>query len=317
MMDTPWLSVIMPCRNGEQWLATALQSVVDQQVAGIEVIFVDGSDTVRSYEIAQGFSDRLLMRIHRRPDLSSWMAKTNFAVSEARGKWIAMLHVDDLWLPTRCAELIKWITDKPDAVMHLHPSYVIDQSGRRLWVWRCPLPNGRSAVPRDLLFGRLLVQNFIAIPGPIIRRDVYLSVGGLDNELWFTADWDLYFKISALSEVYYHPVPLACYRVHRGALTISGSKNIADFRQQYQIVVDRHAAKVDSQSRREFLNLAQVSININTYLASGMNGNFFDAFRTLLLMINLSPRSIYRYFAYSRIIDRAFPRVWALFIGKF
>ena len=76
----------MPCRNGEQWLATALQSVVDQQMAGIEVIFVDGSDTARSYEIAQGFSDRLLMRIHRRPDLSSLMAKTNFAVSEARGK---------------------------------------------------------------------------------------------------------------------------------------------------------------------------------------------------------------------------------------
>ena len=113
------------------------------------------------------------------------------------------------------------------------------------------------------------------------------------------------------------PVPLACYRVHRGALTMSGRKNITDFRQQYQIVVDRYAAKLDLQSRKEFLNLAQVSININTALASGMNGNFFHAFRALLSMISFSPRSIYRYFAYSRIIDRAVPRVWALFIGKF
>ena len=72
MMDTPWLSVIMPCRNGEQWLATALQSVVDQQVAGIEVIFVDGSDTAHSYEIARKVSPTgRYGGFHRRPQTSA------------------------------------------------------------------------------------------------------------------------------------------------------------------------------------------------------------------------------------------------------
>src|SRR6202008_2800453 len=106
--------------------------------------------------------------------------------------------------------LREWLAVRSDGVMDLHPCYIIDASGKRLGLWRCPLPGG--FVPSAILFERLLVQNFIAIPAPTIRRDAYLRVGGLDNHLWYTADWDLYFKIAAIGRVYYHPCPLACFR---------------------------------------------------------------------------------------------------------
>ena len=50
-MEKPWLSVIVPCYNGERWLAAALQSVVDQKDCGIEVIVIDGSVTDASLKI--------------------------------------------------------------------------------------------------------------------------------------------------------------------------------------------------------------------------------------------------------------------------
>jgi glycosyltransferase involved in cell wall biosynthesis len=108
--ERPWLSVIVPCRDGERWLAAALQSIVDQHESGIEVIFIDGSATDASLKIVDSFSHKLLIRAQRRPDLLSWTAKTNFGVEQARGDRICMLHVDDLWLPTRCAEIRKWLS---------------------------------------------------------------------------------------------------------------------------------------------------------------------------------------------------------------
>ena len=119
------------------------------------------------------------------------------------------LHsVRSRWLPNRSVELRKWIAVQPDAVMHLHPCYIIDETGKRLGVWRCPLPATQSPVSSTVFIKRLLVQNFIAIPTPTIRRDAYLRVGGMDNLLWYAPDWDLYLKIAELGDIYYHPILL-------------------------------------------------------------------------------------------------------------
>src|ERR1700741_4681621 len=71
----PWLSVIVPTHNGERWLGAALQSLVDQNDDGIEVIIIDGSAAEASLEIVSSFSDRLNIRAQRRLDLRSWMEK--------------------------------------------------------------------------------------------------------------------------------------------------------------------------------------------------------------------------------------------------
>ena len=107
-----------------------LQSVVDQKDSGIEVIVIDGSESEASLEIVDSFSDALCIRAQRRPDLLSWMAKTNFGVEQARGHRICMLHQDDLWMPTKSNELRRWLSSQPDAVMHLHPCYIIDAFAR-------------------------------------------------------------------------------------------------------------------------------------------------------------------------------------------
>src|ERR1035438_6119918 len=75
----------------------------------------------------------------------------------------------------------RWLVSWPRA---------IDQDGRKLGVWRCPLP-ANIELSSNLVMDRLLVQNFIAAPAPVFRRDTWLSCGGLDEKLWYTADWDI------------------------------------------------------------------------------------------------------------------------------
>jgi glycosyltransferase involved in cell wall biosynthesis len=315
-MDRPWLSVIVPSHNDQRWLGAALQSLVDQDDPGIEVIVIDASATDASLQIVGDFSGQLDIRAQRRLDLRSWPEKANFAVEKAGAHRICILHPDDLWLPNRCAKLRKWLDIESDSVMHLHPCYFIDESGRRLGLWRCPLPGGRFPVPAPILFERLLVQNFIAVPAPTIRRDTFLRVGGLDSGLWHTADWDLYFKIASVGSVYYHSCPLACYRIRKNSLGMQGSRDSEDFRRQHEIVIDRYFAKLSPSCTDKTLRIARASIDVNTALAAAVGGKFAQMAKAFISVLRLGPRGIHQYFSYSRVVERVFPRLRALVSGN-
>jgi glycosyltransferase involved in cell wall biosynthesis len=314
VVEKPQLSAIVPSHNGDRWLAATLQSVVDQEDGRIEVIVVDSSDSSNSLEIVNRFSDELAIRAYRRPDLPSWMEKTNFGVGVARADWICMLHQDDLWLPNRCSEVANRLAARSDSVMHLHSAKIIDESGKRLGTWRCPLPGGAAPVPAQILLERLIVQNFVAIPTPTIRRDAYLKVGGLDEQLWYTADWDLYLKLLAVGEVYYHPDTLACFRIHGNSLTMAGSRSLDEFRSQMETVVDRHIGKLGAR-QKETLRMAMTSIDVNVALAAASRGQPARLIKAIATLFGLGPRGMRRYFQYSRIIERAYPRLRARLAG--
>jgi len=316
-MEELWLSVIVPSHNRQRWLSTALKSIADQKERGIEVIVIDSSTEDTSLAIAESFSTQLAIRAFPRPDLLPWMAKTNFGVEQAKGNWICMLHQDDFWRPNRSAELKKWLLSQPDAVMHLHPCYIVDEVGRRLGLWRCPLPADGSPVPAQLFYERLLVQNFIGIPTPAIRRDAYLMVGGLDNTLWYTADWDLYLKIASIGNVCYHSLPLACFRVHKNSLTVLGSRDIEDFRRQHSAIVDRHIDKLIPETRAATLRISKASIEVNVALAAAAAGKFGAISKAIRSVLFLGPAGITRYLSYSRIVDRSLPRLRAAVAGRF
>ena len=78
---------------------------------------------------------------------------------------------------------------------------------------------------------RLLVQNFIAIPAPLFRRDQALSVGGLDARLWYAADWDFWLKLAAMGPTVYSPRPLAGFRIHSQSQTITRAGQMDEVRQ--------------------------------------------------------------------------------------
>ncbi len=69
-----------------------------------------------------------------------------------------------------------------------------------------PAEGGR--LDSDIVVPRLLVQNFLAMPAPLVRREAMLQVGGMDDTLWYAADWDLWLKLAALGPTLYVPQAL-------------------------------------------------------------------------------------------------------------
>jgi glycosyltransferase involved in cell wall biosynthesis len=314
-MVTPWLTVIMPSYCGEQWIEASLRSLADEACEGIEVLVVDSSPTAATRDIAQSFSDRLRLRIFERRDLSSWHVKTNFGVEVAQSTHICWLGVDDMWLPGRAAAVQEWIEAAPGAALHLAPSAIIDKIGRKLGVWRCPLP-AKGEVGSALVTERLLVQNFIAAPAPVFRKDAWLACGGLDENLWYTADWDIWLKLSALGPVYYHDTVTVGFRIHGSSLTVTGSRDAGDFAHQMRIVLDRHLGKLGGGSK-DLERAARASIAVNSALAAASSGDVRSLLRATGQVLGLGPSGIRRYLRYSRIVERVAPRIRAKLTGAF
>ena len=110
------------------------------------------------------------------------------------------------------------------------------------------------------------MQNFVSVPAPVFRRDAWLSCGGMDQQLWYTPDWDIWLKLAAAGPVVYHDDFTTAFRVHRSSLTIAGSRDGHEFRSQMEIVLDRHLGRSPTSIRKRVERAARASINVNVSL---------------------------------------------------
>ena len=310
----PLLTVVMPVHCAEQWIEQTLDSVAAEAGPDIEILVIDGSPDQGTAEIVNRYSDRLSLELVSRPDLPDWRTKTNFGVERARAAHVCTLHQDDLWLAGRLGAIREWIAADPEVTLHLAPTAIIDREGRTVGTWRCPLPT-RGAMPARTVLERLLVQNFIAIPSPVFRRDAWLACGGLDLDLWYTADWDMWLKLAAHGPVHYHDQVTAAFRVHDSSLTMTGSLDLGEFEDQMRIVLERHSKRNPECCSDAVSRVALASIKINVALAAASAGSLGAFVKALGQALKLGPSGLHRYLRDSRIKDRVIPRLRARLSG--
>lgn len=301
----PWLSVIVPVHDGARFLEATLASAAAERPEGVEFLFYDsGDDDGAAHRIGQSFADQLDMQWQAAPHLKPWTAKTNLGVRQARADHVCMLHQDDLWLPGHLAAVRAAIAVGGEATMSIAPSRFVSASGKPIGQWHLPFRSGR--VDGSDFIATLLVQNSIAIPSPVIRRDIWLATGGMDEDLWYTADWDIYLRIAQHGPVFVRDTETTAFRIHGGSLTMTGRSDAAAFRRQLEIVLERHQDAMPPARRRRSSRLARASIDINCALAAPGGRGLLGVGAAL---IRLGPTDLWAYVQQSRIVDRLMPRL--------
>lgn len=316
MSDTPFLSVVMPVHDGAEWIEETLESVAAEPTDGVEIIVIDSSPDEATATIVERFAERLPLQLLRRPDVKPWQSKTNMGVELASADQACILHQDDLWLPGRVAAVRRWIERAPGAVLHLAPTAMIDRRGRKLGRWRCPLP-AEEKLDRQFLLQRLLVQNFVAVPTAMFSRAAWLQCGGMDEQLWYTPDWDIWLKLASAGPVVYHDEMTTAFRLHGSSLTVTGSRDAGEFRAQMETVLERHLADVPASSRKRIERLARASIDVNVSLAAASGGSARALASAAGNLLSLGPVGMGRYLRDSRLGERALSRVRARVTGAF
>lgn len=103
------VSVIMPSYNTAEYIAESIQSVLNQTYTNWELIIVDDCSTDNTDETVEPYLSDSRIYYLKNDKNSGAAVSRNRALREAKGKWIAFLDSDDLWLPEKLEKQIAFM----------------------------------------------------------------------------------------------------------------------------------------------------------------------------------------------------------------
>lgn len=305
------LSIIVPAFNGERYLRECLNSVVDNQPDGVEVIVVDDGSTDATREIAASFRDHLnLVLLTASESGGGWCAATNRGMNVAQGEYLCWLHQDDRWEPGRYGALCSLMERFPDASAYFSSSWYVDPGGAVVGRWTCPLP-AMTLLEEQQTVSALLAQCFVATCAPVFRRELLKKTGILDEDLWFLADWDFWLRIARAGAIVCDSEPRCSYRLHAQAQSFTRTGAVEELARQYGIILKRHGLCESAGFQKRAMRVARFSAEVNLCLACRYHGQPADWKRIILPALRLGLPGWWNYLRHSRIVERVRARVRA------
>ena len=211
------VSIIIPAYNSARFLRAAIESALRQTRPALEVIVVDDGSTDETSEILEQFGDRICVQHQENRGPA---AARNTGISAARGDFLLFLDSDDVLLPA-CVELqlARFEAEPSLGLVHSDVEFV-DPEGTLVRVADQGL-EGRIA--RELL---LLERPVISSAGSgiMVPRRVAEEVGGFDDRLRASEDWDFCYRIASRYPVGRVAQTLLHYTVRQDGLHFDISK---------------------------------------------------------------------------------------------
>jgi glycosyltransferase involved in cell wall biosynthesis len=241
--DAARLSFVIPTRNQAPYLRQCIDSCLAQQVPDSEIVVVDGASTDDTREVLVSYGERI--RWISEPDRGQSDA-INKGVRMARGELIAWINSDDYYA-SECAvgQLVEAFDAEQDVDIAYGNGVRVDVDGHELGPYRAR-PIRRVA---DIV---IHPASFVLQPAVLFRRQLFVEVGGLDESLHYTMDYELWIRMfAAARRARYVPAVIACARYHTDA------KSIAAMGKQIR---EAHHVKVGSARRLGLGPLDQVRV---------------------------------------------------------
>lgn len=214
----PKYSVIMTSFNYAAYIGAAIESVLAQTCQDWELLIVDDRSTDESWEIIQQFQDPRIQCYLQPVNLGACDAY-NFALSKARGQYIASLDSDDVFMPCKLERQLAFFERHPEVGICGVFVSEIDHAGSPL----------TGATPHADWFNvgldlndpaYWIWTNHLCHSGAVVRADLHRALGPFNSRLVFTPDWEFWLRaLTAGARFAVIPEPLVAYRNHGGNIT--------------------------------------------------------------------------------------------------
>jgi glycosyltransferase involved in cell wall biosynthesis len=195
------VSVVIPTYSGERFIAESLDVVSRQSHSNWEILVVEDGSRDGTHEIVAKFarrsSSRRIEYIRCERNLGPSHAR-NLAFAKVRGEFVALLDVDDRWLPDHLAVSLDSLRTTGSDVVYSTVVMFADQSEMLLGVWG---PDGNDL--SDFPYG-LFRRNFITPSATVMRRQVLADIGAWDTRLRYCEDLDFWLRCLAAGKKFQH-----------------------------------------------------------------------------------------------------------------
>jgi len=239
------VSVIVPHHNRPNSVREALLSIHNQTVKPAEIILVDDNSSPGNREKLKDLSS--LATVLNVPDgFGCCAGARNFGAQHAKGQWLAFLDDDDCYLPDKQERQIRYL--------EAHPQVIALGGGMTMVT-----PEGREEYWGDKYTHRLTVANALCYTASMaqalmIRRDVFLELGGFDSRMRYLEDYEFGIRLLASGhETHFLGEPLLVY--YRGGRQQMSLEWGGMFTSEMQII-----NKYAGLARREFGPLGAIRL---------------------------------------------------------
>ncbi len=221
-MNTPIVSVIIPTYNRAHLLAKTIGSVLNQTYVDFEVIIADDGSTDRTKKMVRSFKDKRLRYVKLEDNSGSSAIPKNIGLEAARGRYIAFLDSDDLWLPKKLEAEVRFLCTHPSiGMVYSGYTYFGDRGGEKD-------SKDFAPVSGHALKG-LFVENPIISSAVLVRKSCLKSVGPFDEAIRQNGDLDMWLRIAACFQIDHIPTSLTRCRLHGGNRHIKELENSMGF----------------------------------------------------------------------------------------
>ena len=225
-MSGPLVSIVTPSLNQARYLREAIESVRAQTYSPIEHIVIDGSSSDGSLEILAEYEE--LRRVAEPDRGQSHALNKGFAM--AKGDVFGWLNADDAYEPNAVADAVSMLTGS--GLVYADVTRV-DRDGEN--------PRRIESRPTFDLWTELNLGCGIYSPAVFFTREAFDAVGGVDEALHLTMDYDLWIRIGKRFPVRHVEAVWAIQRIHDDAKTI---RQYDDFWPERLAVSRRHGGRV-------------------------------------------------------------------------
>jgi glycosyltransferase involved in cell wall biosynthesis len=213
---TPYISVLLPVLNSEQYLSSCLESIFSQDF-DFEIILVDNGSTDNSLEIAARFAaeDSRLKIVHcAQRGVANAL---NVGLSHCSSEFVARIDSDDRMLPGRLSSQFAAFGVNSGIVLVSSQVQYINSDGNSTGVSNYP----EGSLEQSYSFG---FMNPIAHPSVMYRLSKVKEVGGYNSKFEGAEDLDLWIRLATTGKVLALSHVLTQYRIH--SHQISNQKNL-------------------------------------------------------------------------------------------
>lgn len=206
--NKPLISVVMPARNAQKYITSAIESILHQTFKRFELIIVNDSSTDKTREIIESFSKRdprvKLIHNEKRLNIASSLNK---GIQQASANIIARMDTDDIAFSNRLELQHKLISKSKNVAVVGANIMIINAAGDQTGIRKYP---NSSKELKDCFFK----YSPFAHPVVCFRKNMFEEVGGYDPKYSPTEDLDLWFRLGSKYEFGSIPEILLKYRIY-------------------------------------------------------------------------------------------------------
>ena len=213
-MNKPLVSIIMPVLNGEKFIKTALNSIIDQTYDNIELIVVDGGSTDNTVKILESYNEHLV-HIIRETDEGMYNA-INKGFQSSSGEIMCWLNSDDIYFQGAIQNVVKTFNSLKDIEWVTGRKVIINQNDQIIKIG-CFRSFFRSFIRRGLYRGDAF--GFISQESTFWKRSLFDKAGYLNEKFQLASDFELWTRFAEYAKLYSLNTILGAFRSHETQLS--------------------------------------------------------------------------------------------------